>query len=67
VNGQPQVRVAVVGPEDWALWRELRLEVHEDNAPAALAYDRLGFVATGERRPYVLDPARSLIEMCGQF
>lgn len=41
----------------WARERgatELRLEVHEDNPRAAAAYARLGFVATGERRPYPL-------------
>ena len=42
---------------------ELRLEVHEDNAPAAAAYQRLGFSFTGERRPYNLDPARELLAM----
>ena len=36
----------------------LRLEVHEDNARAQRAYARLGFVATGERSPYDLDPTR---------
>ena len=36
----------------------LRLEVHEDNARARNAYERLGFRATGERSPYDLDPSR---------
>jgi ribosomal protein S18 acetylase RimI-like enzyme len=34
----------------------LRLEVHEDNLRARTAYERLGFVDTGKRRPYPLDP-----------
>lgn len=34
----------------------LRLEVHEDNPRAIRAYDKLGFVDTGERTPYPLDP-----------
>ena len=34
----------------------LRLEVHEDNAPAQAAYRRLGFVDTGRRAPYPLPP-----------
>jgi ribosomal protein S18 acetylase RimI-like enzyme len=34
----------------------LRLEVHEDNAPAQAAYRRLGFTDTGERSPYPLAP-----------
>ena len=34
----------------------LRLEVHEDNAPAQAAYRRLGFADTGERAPYPLPP-----------
>jgi ribosomal protein S18 acetylase RimI-like enzyme len=34
----------------------LRLEVHEDNAPAQAAYRRLGFTDTGARTPYPLPP-----------
>ena len=34
----------------------LRLEVHEDNAPALAAYQRLGFRDTGERADYPLPP-----------
>ena len=34
----------------------LRLEVHERNTRAQAAYERLGFVATGERAPYPLPP-----------
>jgi len=49
--------------ERWAAPSRLRLEVHEDNGRAASAYARLGFVATGVRRPYPLDPTRSLLEM----
>lgn len=42
---------------------QLRLEVHEDNARAAAAYLRLGWVFTGERRAYDLDPSRQLLAM----
>ena len=44
---------------EWARERGmsvLRLEVHEDNAPAQAAYERLGFRDTGERAPYPLPP-----------
>lgn len=41
----------------------LALEVHEDNARAITAYGRLGFVDTGERRPYPLGPDRDEIVM----
>ena len=36
--------------------RMLRLEVHEQNARARAAYERLGFVDTGGRAPYPLPP-----------
>jgi len=42
---------------------ELRLEVHEDNLRAIVAYARLGFVLTGERRPYPLGPDRDELTM----
>ena len=44
---------------DWARERAstLRLEVHEDNTRARAAYERLGFVDTGLRKPYPLDPS----------
>ena len=42
---------------------ELVLEVHEDNARARSAYARLGFVDTGRRRPYPLDPSGDELEM----
>ena len=41
----------------------LSLEVHEDNAAARAAYARLGFVETGVRRPYPLDPSGAELEM----
>jgi len=41
----------------------LSLEVHQDNARAITAYRRLGFVDTGERRPYPLGPDRDEIVM----
>ena len=34
----------------------LHLEVHETNARARTAYERLGFVDTGARTPYPLEP-----------
>lgn len=51
---------------DWARGRgavELVLEVHEDNARARTAYEKLGFVATGQRQPYGPDPTRNELEM----
>ncbi len=45
----------------------LRLEVHEDNARARAAYARRGFVETGHRRPYDLDPRASELEMIAQL
>ena len=41
----------------------LALEVHQDNPWAQAAYARLGFVATGVRRPYPVDPTREELEM----
>lgn len=41
----------------------LRLEVHEDNARARRAYARLGFMETGIRKPYPLDPSREELLM----
>lgn len=54
---------AAVG--EWALLHadRLRLEVHEDNARAIRAYERLGFRRTGHTRPYDLDPAAREVEM----
>ena len=43
--------------------REVRLEVHEDNARARAAYARRGFVETGERSPYAPDPTRDELLM----
>jgi ribosomal protein S18 acetylase RimI-like enzyme len=50
----------------WAVSRSaprLRLLVHESNAPARRAYERLGFTATGHREPYPLDPATDEVEL----
>ena len=41
----------------------LRLLVHETNAGARRAYERLGFTATGHREPYPLDPATDEVEL----
>jgi RimJ/RimL family protein N-acetyltransferase len=47
---------------DWAQRvhgaHELALWVHEDNDRARVAYEHLGFVATGETTRYDLDPTR---------
>jgi RimJ/RimL family protein N-acetyltransferase len=45
----------------------LRLEVHEDNARARAAYAKRGFVETGHRRRYDLDPDRDELEMIKQL
>ena len=51
---------ALVAPcTDWARDQGAavqRLEVHEDNARARTAYERLGFADTGLRAPYPLPP-----------
>lgn len=41
----------------------VRLHVHEDNLRAQAFYLRKGFVATGVRTPYGLDPTREELEM----
>ena len=41
----------------------LRLLVHERNVPAQRAYATLGFVPTGHREPYPLDPATEEVEL----
>ena len=51
---------------DWARSQgavELRLLVHETNAPARAAYARLGFAETGHREPYPLDPGTDEVQM----
>ena len=50
----------------WARERSaarLRLLVHESNLPAQRAYARLGFVPTGHREPYPLDPTTDEVEL----
>ena len=50
----------------WARERSclrLRLLVHETNGAAQRAYERLGFVPTGHREPYPLDPATEEVEL----
>lgn len=51
--------------EDWARTQgdTLTLHVHEANSRARAAYLRRGFIETGHRHPYVLDPTASEIEM----
>ena len=54
----------------WARERScprLRLLVHETNADAQRAYERLGFVPTGHREPYPLDPATDEVELATQL
>jgi GNAT superfamily N-acetyltransferase len=55
--------------EAWARtdFATIRLEVHEDNARARAAYAKRGYVETGHRRPYVLDPTREELEMIKQL
>ena len=52
--------------EGWARAQgatRLRLLVHETNGAARRAYARLGFVETGHREPYPLDPSSDEVEM----
>jgi len=51
--------------ETWARDRSdsITLGVHEDNARALAAYAKRGYVATGNKRPYELDPSRDELEM----
>ena len=51
--------------EDWAraIGTTLRLHVHEANPRARAFYERLGFVATGQLFPYVLDTSARELEM----
>ena len=52
--------------QGWALsvgLHRLRLLVHEDNARARAAYERLGFVPTGRSFPYPLDETRVEAEL----
>jgi ribosomal protein S18 acetylase RimI-like enzyme len=51
---------------DWARSRNasrMLLEVHEDNASARAFYRRRGFVETGQRKPYPLDPSADELVM----
>jgi GNAT superfamily N-acetyltransferase len=48
---------------DVARAQELLLEVHEHNARARRFYERRGFVATGNTKPYPLDPTSNEVEM----
>lgn len=51
--------------ENWCRPRfaTLVLHVHEQNPRARAAYERRGFEYTGERLPYVLDPAETELAM----
>jgi len=51
--------------EDWCRPRfaTLALHVHEQNPRARAAYERRGFEYTGQRLPYVLDPAETELVM----
>ena len=54
----------------WARERScprLRLLVHETNGPAQRAYERLGFVVTGHREPYPLDPSTEEVELAREL
>lgn len=51
---------------DWARSRNasrMLLEVHEDNASARAFYRRRGFIETGQRKPYPLDPSADELAM----
>ena len=51
---------------DWARScnaSRMLLEVHEDNAAARAFYRRRGFVETGQRKPYPLDPSADELVM----
>lgn len=55
---------------DWARAAgatRLTLLVHERNARAAGFYRRVGYVATGHREPYPLDPTTEQVEMALQL
>jgi ribosomal protein S18 acetylase RimI-like enzyme len=57
---------ALLAPiEDWSRTRgsALLLEVNEENPRAIAAYRKRGFVETGRRRPYPLDPRLRELEM----
>ena len=51
--------------EDWCRPRfsTITLHVHENNPRARAAYERRGFEYTGERLPYVLNPAETELAM----
>ena len=51
--------------EEWAAQRgtTLRLGVHEDNRRAIAAYEKRGFIETGQWVPYPLDPGGRELEM----
>ena len=56
----------VAHADGWARARgagRLLLEVHEDNARALRAYERVGFTDTGQRSPYDPDPVRQELVM----
>ena len=65
-RGRGLLRRLVAPCAAWARaqgFAQLALEVHEDNPRARSAYARLGFAATGARRPYPLDPTGEEVEM----
>lgn len=65
-RGRGVLDLLIAALEGWARdsgGTELRLEVHEDNAPAAASYRRQGFTFTGEWRPYDLDETRRELAM----
>lgn len=55
--------------ESWARTegQQLTLHVHEENARAQKYYKRQGFVATGHRVAYNLDPTKDELEMVKRF
>ncbi|HEX4444457.1 MAG TPA: GNAT family N-acetyltransferase [Galbitalea sp.] len=55
--------------EDWAMGysTSLRLDVHESNARAIASYNKRGYVATGNTKPYPPDPTHVELEMVKQL
>jgi len=55
--------------EAWARTegQQLTLHVHEENTRAQKYYERQGFIATGHRMAYNLDPSKNELEMVKQL
>ncbi len=65
-RGTGVMNALLTATQDWARAlgaRTMRLLVHEENARARAYYRKAGFVETGARMPYELDPTETEIEM----